>query len=698
MAHSVSNAAARTAAGPSRLRRFLIALGAGIVPLVPAGAMQPESPPGLADLVQVADMTGLAASPDGTMVAFRVERARLDSNDYPSDWYVADLASGAVRQIGPGGDAIYREPGVSMSEAPVWSRDGRHLYYRALIDDVVQVWRADVRSGGARPILQDAADVRRLRLSEDGLALLLEVGASRDEIGFAERQEYDSGILVDETVYLGQSVFRGALVNGRNATQRLTGTWFGRDGLLWERPVRVRRMDLSTLAVTDVPDRPAPVPSQPFFTEGDVFSQTVASSGGDVASLEFNWRRRESRLTVTRRGNRRVTATCEATACRSSAIAWMAWQPDGDALVFQTEARGVQTLHRWDIAANEVRAVAQLEGTLGGGRDGQSPCAITSRLAICVAAAPGSPPSLQSIELDVGQQRTLFDPNPRLRAATLQPERLTWSGGEGHDYVGWLFLPPGAPRRTPLFITYYTCEGYIRGGVGDEWPLEALARAGIAALCITKARTDLTREDDGMIGYRVAQEGIEAVIPLLAGRGLVDPERVGMGGLSFGTESTLWTMIHSDVLAAASIASGTIEPAYYWLNGVRGRDNHEVLRRYWHLGAPDETPERWRALSPAAQVDRIRAPLLMQLPEQEARSSIELHARLTLSTTPVELYVYPDEPHVKFLPRHKYAAYERNLDWFRYWLQGYVDPDPLKTAQYQRWEALARRRDAGVVP
>ena len=106
------------------------------------------------------------------------------------------------------------------------------------------------------------------------------------------------------------------------------------------------------------------------------------------------------------------------------------------------------------------------------------------------------------------------------------------------------------------------------------------------------------------------------------------------------------------------------------------------------------TPERWRQLSPAANVDRIRAPLLMQMPEQEARSAIELHARLTNSTTPVELYVFPEAPHLKFLPRHKLAAYERNLDWFRYWLQGYVDPDPLKAAQYRRWEALAQRRNA----
>src|SRR3546814_16062731 len=46
-----------------------------------------------------------------------------------------------------------------------------------------------------------------------------------------------------------------------------------------------------------------------------------------------------------------------------------------------------------------------------------------------------------------------------------------------------------------------------------------------------------------------------------------------------------------------------------------------------------------------------------------------------------DLYVFPNEPHQKFQPRHKLAVYERKVDWFRFWLQGYEDPDPAKAAQ-----------------
>jgi len=81
----------------------------------------------------------------------------------------------------------------------------------------------------------------------------------------------------------------------------------------------------------------------------------------------------------------------------------------------------------------------------------------------------------------------------------------------------------------------------------------------------------------------------------------------------------------------------------------------------------------------------------MQMPEQEYRLNMELYSRLTETGKAAELYAFPDEPHIKTQPRHKLAVYQRNLDWFRYWLQAYVDPDPAKADQYRRWQAFAQK-------
>ena len=80
----------------------------------------------------------------------------------------------------------------------------------------------------------------------------------------------------------------------------------------------------------------------------------------------------------------------------------------------------------------------------------------------------------------------------------------------------------------------------------------------------------------------------------------------------------------------------------------------------------------------------------MQLPESEMRLTVELYTRLAASPTPVEMYAYANETHSKWEPRHKLAVYERNLDWFRFWLQDYEDPNPVKAGQYRIWRGMKK--------
>lgn len=651
-----------------------------------AVAQQPLGPT-VEDLIRVADIAGLAASPDGSGVAFRVERGDLASNSYPTLWYLADLATGKVRPIGSGGEAIYVDPGVSLPEMPVWAADSRSIFFRALVDGEVQIWRAGADASGARAVVRDDSDVVSIGGTLDGRSLTFTLGATRDQIRRAEAAEYQDGIFVDEHVDLAQNLHRGALINNRPATQRLTGNWFARAGLLWRQPLRHFQLDLESLAVTGPAPagRVSPVPT----AEGPADQVAAARSAvGDLASA--SWGNGFGRLSVRRQAGG-ASLHCAAEPCRRRA-AWLAWRPGHDQLVFAVEDAALShSLFLWDLGTDRVRPLVQANGFLNGGRDLTSPCAATRDALVCVAASAASPPRVERVDLASGARSILFDPNEDLRGrVSVGAEPLSWRDASGNLFTGTLFTPPGAGSgASPLFVTYYRCEGFLRGGLGDEWPLTPMAGAGISTLCINKA--PIRGPQDALANNRAALDGIRMIVRQLGASGRIDPLRVGMGGLSFGSEATMWVAFNSDLLAAASISSPALEPSYYWFNGVRGRDTHEKLFQAWGLKAPEETPDRWKLLSAALNVDRVKAPLLMQMPEQEARLVSELHARLTHSATPSELHVFPDEPHFKVQPRHKLAAYRRNLDWFRYWLQGYSDPDPAKAEQYRRWDALAKR-------
>ena len=144
---------------------------------------------------------------------------------------------------------------------------------------------------------------------------------------------------------------------------------------------------------------------------------------------------------------------------------------------------------------------------------------------------------------------------------------------------------------------------------------------------------------------------------------------------------------------AASIASVQLEPSYYWFNARPGRETFiENVREVWKVGSPDESPDGWKRLSAALDTTNIHAPLLMQLPEHEARLSLELFSKLATARL-AEMHIFPFAAHIKAEPRQKLAAYQRNLDWFRYWLKDEIDPDPAKAGQYQRWSLLGLKKE-----
>lgn len=641
--------------------------------------------PTIPELVEVADIASLSVSPSGRQVVFRVERASIARNSYDLDWYVADLETGAARRIADGGAPIEGGLEPLAFETAVWSPDERYIFHRALVDGAIGIWRTAIDGSGSRSVVLADADVESLVPTTDGRALIYVLGPSRAEIARAERREYDEGILIDGSVDPTQNLYRGGWVNGRLASQRLTGRWFTRAGLLWRAPRQRHRLDLLTLESR--PEEPAMAPDEePVTLEAPSSATLLTQPGRPVARV-----RRQANRSIIEAEGASGKVVCAQPACAGHVSA-LAWRPGTGELAFTTQdGHARQTLHLWDVVSGAVRTVARAEGLISGSRSPVRPCAFTYEAAVCVAASAVSPPRIERIDLRSGERTVLLDPNPLLRQRqTPRVEQLTWTLPDGREATGTLLLPRHVPDRAPLFVSYYTCTGYLRAATGDEYPLMPLVEAGIVVGCLNRVPGEA---DDAIADYRTGLASVEAFVERLVARGLVDPDRVGMGGFSFGSEVTMWVAMNSGLLAAAAIASPQATPSYYWSNALPGRDFAGVMRRFFGLGSPDESPDGWRLLSPALNPERIKAPLLMQLPENEARTQVEVLARLASTMTPAELYAFPDENHFKFQPRHRLASYRRSLDWFRYWLQGYVDPQPAKAAQFARWAALRHQRD-----
>jgi dipeptidyl aminopeptidase/acylaminoacyl peptidase len=666
--------------------------GAGPILAGPAG-----SGPGIAEIVEMSDMSSIAISPDGRLIAFRMERASIAANDFVLDWYVVP-ANGLAppRRIAHAGEGERRD-GELASEPPLWSPDGRAILFRKVAGGEVQIWRAAIDGSKSEALTRDAANIRRFAPGPEPWTIVYSVGATRAAVEEAEQHEYDKGVLIDARVDPARPLYRGARIEGRFASDRLSGRWFSFDPLLADAPPIYRALDLATVALRDAtPDeaaRLADVPRSPDI--GNPRPVTAEAKSGDwrgdalVTGDGF-----VSRLAVQRSDGRAIH--CDRPACRQR-IGKVAWQGGRDGVVFvTTDAAAGQSLHLWTPATGNVRRIGGGAGRWNGGRDERG-CTVGDTAAYCVLADANDPPRLVRLDLTTGALSTLADPNRALvRPDSLRFEPMEWAGPSGQRFTGKLLLPPSAQRGLPLFVTYYLCDGYLRGGVGDEFPLRQLGASGIAVLCINRVPTKAAVGDQ-VEQYRIGLEGVREAVELLGRRGTIDPARVGMGGVSFGGETTMWVAQNTDLLSAISIGNTLLSPAYYWFNALPGSLIRPVLKQVWGIERPEDDPARWKLLSPAFATEKIHAPLLMQLPEREYRFNVELAARLGQDGKPVELWAFPEETHLKYQPRHKLAVYERNLDWFRFWLKDHVDPDPAKAEQYSRWRAMkdARSPPAG---
>jgi len=184
---------------------------------------------------------------------------------------------------------------------------------------------------------------------------------------------------------------------------------------------------------------------------------------------------------------------------------------------------------------------------------------------------------------------------------------------------------------------------------------------------------------------------MEILVNQLAQEGIIDRTRIGIAGQSTAADVAMYAYWKSDIVRAVSTTTGGWSPAMFVLGGLNYARNFELIG----LGDPDTgTNQDWEKISAALNARANLPPLLFQTSDSERVSILETWFRLRRAGAPVEWYEYPGEGHVKEGPANKWWVYERNLDWFRFWLQNFEDPNSAKTEQYKRWRELRKLQEA----
>ncbi len=318
-------------------------------------------------------------------------------------------------------------------------------------------------------------------------------------------------------------------------------------------------------------------------------------------------------------------------------------------------------------------------------------------VAASIADTPEHPPEVYLLR-DGAEPKRLTNSNPILSQRTLaKQEAITYAARDGLQLEAILIHPFKEERGgNPLII-------FVHGGPeshhSNGWmtsysrPGQAMAAEGYAVVYpnyrgSTGRGIDFSKLDQ----HDYADEEFNDVVDVkthLVKEGLVDAERVGISGGSYGGYATMWSATAlSEEYAAAVAFVGISNQISKFGTGDIPYEMYYVHSRAWPW-------EDWMWMlqrSPVYHADKAKTPLLIMGGDKDSRvhpsQSMEMYRYIKLRTdTPVRLVIYPGEEHGN---RNTAARYDYTLR-FKRWMDHYLkgpggEPPPYEIDHAARLE------------
>jgi dipeptidyl aminopeptidase/acylaminoacyl peptidase len=279
--------------------------------------------------------------------------------------------------------------------------------------------------------------------------------------------------------------------------------------------------------------------------------------------------------------------------------------------------------------------------------------------------------------LETAKVVTNFNPIFHERA---QPEWITykWKSDDGTEVEGVLIYPPG--KKGAKHLRMLTL---IHGGPADadgnrfgaDWyDWATLAAANGWLVFRPNYRGSSGYGDEFMLQIEphlvsVPGKDILAGVDALVKDGTADPDRLTIGGYSYGGYMTNWLITQTTRFKAAVTGAGAVEHAANW-----GNDD-ETYDDAWYLsGAPWEKPELYQSEAALFQFNKVKTPTHLVGGNADVRVSfledVLMERAFQQIHVPHSFLAFPGEGHgLDKNPWHGYIKVREELKW----LEKYVN-------------------------
>ncbi len=655
---------------------WFLALAAGV-------AAQPAKHNfGLDDVARMKSVSDPQVSPDGAWVAYSVRTPDLKEDRNSSDIWMTRW---------DGQESVRLTTSKESENTPQWSPDGKYLAFLSSRDDdndASQVWLLPRTGGEAEKITQEKGGVEDFDWSPDSRKLVLVVtdpdpDESDDEK--PSKRKTKKPIVIDRyqfkldgTGYLGKlrnhlSIFdiatrksevltRGdydeelpawspdgktiAFVSKRMDEADRTDNW---DLYAIEaRPGATPRALTSDERSDNQPDWGSPLAWSPD-------SKSIAYVQGGLDKLIYYGLHRLAVVPATGGAPKVLTADVDLNVHSPQYTA------DGSAILFMLEDDQAVGLARIPAAGGKVERLVNGRQVVAGFS------AVKDRIAVQMGTVL-LPDEIYAVEK--GAPRALSKQNAgwlaevRLGAV----EETKFKSKDGTEIHGFLAKPPDyvAGKRYPTILRLHGGPvGQFECSFDEEW--HWFAANGYVVLAPNPRGSSGRGEKFQTAIYadwgNVDTQDVLASVDDAVARGIADPDRLAVGGWSYGSMLTNYVIASTQRFQAATSGAGSSNP-------LAGYGSDQYVREYeQELGKPWTNIEGWLKVSfPFVHADRITTPTLFLCGEEDFNmplvGSEQMYQALRSLGVPTQLVIYPGQHHGIRKPSYVRDRLERYLAWY----------------------------------
>lgn len=642
------------------------------------------------DFARSRNVSDPQVSPDGKWIAYTVATIDLEKDKRDSDlWMISWDGSQRIR--------LTATPETSES-SPRWSPDGRYLAFLAARGDEEekklgsQVWLLDRRGGEAQKLTDIKGGVAEFSWSPDSKRLVLAVNDydpnSDPEKKEGWKRKTKPPIVIDRyhfkedrEGYLGSLHKHLQLFDVEShKSEALTTGSYDEGNAVWSPDGRMiafvsnREKDPDRADNTDVfvidakagaearklTTFPGPDGGRPAWSPD---SQFIAYLQGDEPKYSAYNLNKLAIVPVSGGAPRLLTSALD-----RAVQGPIVWSADGKTLTFVVADDRITYVGQMPATGGEVTKLT------GGGRVVGSLSPLSDGRFALLSATDDAPNEVHVLEN--GQLRKVTHENDEVlsKIELASVEDFSCKAKDGNEVHGLMFKPPSykAGQKYPTLLN-------IHGGPNGQdehafsFDRQLLAANGYVVLAVNYRGS--SGRGSAYQKAIFADWGHKEVIDLLAAvdyaiaTGVADPNRLGIGGWSYGGILTDYTTATDPRFKAAIAGAGSaLQLSMY------GADQY-VSQYDLELGPPWKSLDPWIKVSyPFLHADRIKTPTLYMGGQSDFNVPIiggeQMYQALRSMGVDTELVIYPGQFHGITTPSYLKDRLERYLAWYGKYLLG----------------------------